>query len=350
MPTALGETNVYVGDAKDLHFVHHRLEPRRAARQGDADVVDVGGELRRRHFERRADAVHDAADRFAHRLADLGGADRDDRRQAVHEVAAADFHLAAVCGGVHGADRLFEHFGGALTDENAVFPADVGDDRLVELVARDTDGACENDAAEGQNGHLGGAAADVDDHGAAGVSDAEPRADRRCDGLFDQHDLLGAGVKRHVFHGALFHLGDAAGDAHDDARAADDRAADRLPEEMAEHFGGHAVFGDNAVFQRAHGDDRAGRLAQHELRFVADGLDDFRAGVHGDHGRLAQDDALAAAVNDRVGGAEVDSDVLHSVFLLLVWIVWGRLLQTSKPNVSRRISAVRQSGSPTTLK
>ena len=239
--------------------------------------------------------------------------DRDDRGQTVQKVAPAHLHLTAVCRGVDGADRLFEHFGGAIADEDAVLPADVGNDRLVELVTGDPDGAGEHDAAERQNGHLGGAAADVDDHGAAGVRHVEPRADRRRYRLFDQHDLLGAGVKRDVLDGALLHFRDAAGNADDDARAADERSADRLTEEVAQHLGGHAVFGDDAVLQGTDGGDGAGRFAEHELCLVADGLDDLRAGVNRDDGRLAQDDALAAAVNDRVGGAEVDSDIFHSV-------------------------------------
>ena len=97
--------------------------------------------------------------------------------------------------------------------------AGVGDDLLVHLVAGGADRGADDDAAERDHGDLRRAAADVHDHAAVRLHDRQAGADRGRHRLFDQVGRAGAGVERGVVHGALLDLGDAAGDADDDARA-----------------------------------------------------------------------------------------------------------------------------------
>jgi hypothetical protein len=85
-------------------------------------------------------------------------------------------------------------------------------------------------------------------------------------------------------------------------------------DELLEHLLGDGEVGDHAVLHRADGLDVAGHLAQHGLGFVADGLDGLLAVgaafmADGDDRGLVQDDALAAHVNQGVGGAKVDGEV-----------------------------------------
>ena len=54
--------------------------------------------------------------------------------------------------------------GAALAEQQGVLALDVGDERLVDLVAADAHGAGGDDAAEADDGDVGRAAADVDDH------------------------------------------------------------------------------------------------------------------------------------------------------------------------------------------
>ena len=77
--------------------------------------------------------------------------------------------------------------------EQVVLALDVLDDGLVHLVAADAHGLRKDDAGERDDGDLGGAAADVDDHVAGRLGDRQARADGRGHGLFDQVDLAGAG-------------------------------------------------------------------------------------------------------------------------------------------------------------
>jgi len=91
-----------------------------------------------------------------------------------------------------------------------------------------------------------------------------------------------------------------------------------LLDELLDHLLGDDEVGDHAVLHRPDGGDVARGLAEHLLGLVADGLDRalgvgaaFGADRH--HGRLVEHDALAANVDQRVGGAEVDRQVIGKI-------------------------------------
>ena len=75
--------------------------------------------------------------------------------------------------------------------------------------------------------------------------------------------------------------------------------------------------GDRAAAQRADGDDVAGRATDHLPGVVPEREHVLGAGVHRDDGRLVEDDAATARVDERVGGAEVDGEVARQGVLLL---------------------------------
>ena len=79
-------------------------------------------------------------------------------------------------------------------------------------------------------------------------------------------------------------------------------------EEVAQHLLGHVEVGDDAVLHRPNGDDAFRRAAEHALRLEADALDLLGLAIDRDDRRLVQDDALALHVDQRVRGAEVDTD------------------------------------------
>src|SRR6185295_9705125 len=137
------------------------------------------------------------------RLEDLVGRDREAARHAFAQVAALDLHLLHFGAGKGRTDALLDAFGSGLADQHAVIAADVVDDGLVELVAADAHTALPHHAAEADDAHLGGAAADVDHHRA------------RC----FAHRLAGAGAERALADRAPLHLGGPARHADDDARA-----------------------------------------------------------------------------------------------------------------------------------
>ena len=85
-----------------------------------------------------------------------------------------------------------------FADQQVMVAADIGDDRLVHLVAADAHRARIDDAAERQHRHFGGAAADIDDHRAGGLGDRQAGADRRRHRLLDQEDAAGAGRHRPI--------------------------------------------------------------------------------------------------------------------------------------------------------
>jgi hypothetical protein len=84
----------------------------------------------------------------------------------------------------------------------------------------------------------------------------------------------------------------------------------RLHDEVVQHLLGVAEVGDDTVLHRLDGDDVARRAAEHLLGLLAHGLDFVGLGVDRDDGGLVDDDALAVGVDQRVGRAQVDGEVI----------------------------------------
>ena len=87
-----------------------------------------------------------------------------------------------------------------------------------------------------------------------------------------------------------------------------------LADEVAQHGLGDFEVGDDPVFHGADGDDVPGGAAQHHLGVPAHGQDPgavvpvVLADRH--HGGFAQDDALALYINQGVGGAQINGQIV----------------------------------------
>ena len=244
---------------------------------------------------------------------------------------------------VRGADLELDLLGRLLADQQLVLALDVVDDRLVHLVAADAQRLRDDDAAERDDGDLGRAAADVDDHVPGRLGDRQPGADRGGHRLLDQVRLARAGGERRLLDRALLDAGDARRDADDDARMRE-AVLVHLLDEVAEHLLGHVEVGDHAVLQRADRADRPRRAAEHPLRLEADRVHLAGALVDRDDGRLGEHDAAPAHVDERVGGAEVDGHVAAAEAREVVersMATSGRVL----PNVGRSTVALAASRS-----
>ena len=156
---------VLVGLAAD-----ERLHPHRVLADGQQRV---GGQpaLTGQHV------VAHRGHRFLDGLADLLGGGDDGLGQARDQVSAADLGVELLLERPGGPEGDLHLFGRALAERQAVLLLDVLDDRLVELVAADAHRLAGHDAAEGDHRHLGGAAADVDDHVARGFLHRQPGPD-----------------------------------------------------------------------------------------------------------------------------------------------------------------------------
>src|ERR687895_1570340 len=162
------------------------LQQRAAAREHDAAVHDVAGQLRRRAVERLLDRVDNRLERLLERHPDLFAREHDRLGEAGDEVAAADLGLHLLREREGGPDLELDLLGRLLPDHELVLALDVVDDRLVELVAADADRLRHDDAAERDHRDLARAAADVHDHVAGGLADGEPGADGGGPRLLDQ--------------------------------------------------------------------------------------------------------------------------------------------------------------------
>ena len=223
-------------------------------------------------------------------------------------VAPAHLRLHLLRQPVARADLELDLLGRLLADEELVLLLDVGDDRVVHLVAADAQRLRDDDAAERDHRDLGRAAADVDDHVPGRLADRQAGADRGGHRLLDQVGLAGTGGERRVLDGALLDARHPRGDADDHARVSKAMLV-HLLDEVPQHLLGDVEVGDDAVLEGADRRDRARRAPEHPLRLDADGVDVARALVDRDHGRLREHDATAAHVDEGVGGAEVDRHV-----------------------------------------
>jgi hypothetical protein len=182
-------------------------------------------------------------------------------------------------------------------------------DGIVHLIAADPHRARDHDPTQRDHRHLAGAAADVDDQPADRLLDRQSGADGGRDRLLDQVHAARAGGQGSLLDGALLHLGDARGRAHDQpgVRGA---AVDHLADEIAQHLLGDLEVGDHAVAQRPGGGDRRRGPADHPLGLGPDRVHLARGQVRGDDRRLGHDDAAAADVDERVRRPEIDGHVV----------------------------------------
>ena len=111
--------------------------------------------------------------------------------------------LAVVRGG--GADGQLHRLGGALADGHAVAVAHVVLDGGVEVEAPAAQRLHGHDAAQGNDGHLRRAPADVDDHVAHRLVDREPGPDGRRHRLLNEEAGRCAGPARRLLHGTPLH-------------------------------------------------------------------------------------------------------------------------------------------------
>ena len=210
--------------------------------------------------------------------------------------------------------RHLDLLGGALADQHVVLALHVVDDRFVHLVAAAADRAGRDDSGERDHRDVGGAAADVDDHAPGRGRDVEAGADRRRHRLLDQVDLARSRRERRLADRPLLDAGDAGRHADHDARAHQLAAAVRALDEVAEHRLGDLEVRDHAVLDRADRADAVRRAPEHLLGLVTDRdhLLAAPARVLGDrdHARLRADEPLAADVDEGVGGAEIDGEVV----------------------------------------
>src|SRR5436190_396155 len=284
-------------------------DQRAAASHHDAAIDDVARQLRRGDLQRATYRIHDLLDRLLNCLADLARVHTHRLRDAGDEIATLDLHLALLAHGRRAADLNLDLLGRGLTDEEIVVLAHELHDRHVELVATGADRRVADDARERDDGDLRRAAADVDHHVARRRLDRQTDTDRRRHRLGHHEHFLRAGAEGRVAHRTLFHLGDAAGHAHDDARLhLEDVIVDDELQEVAQHLLGHVEVGDHSVLHRPDGDDALRCATEHALRLEPDPLDLLALPIDRNDRRLVQDDALTLDVDQSVRGAEVDTD------------------------------------------
>lgn len=87
-------------------------------------------------------------------------------------------------------------------------------------------------------------------------------------------------------------------------------------DEMLDHLFRDIKIGDHAIFQRANDLNIVRRLAHHQLGISAHGphLGHAVIGFQRDHRRFIEYDSLITQVDQRIGSAEVDRNIMRLKF------------------------------------
>src|SRR5699024_250353 len=193
-------------------------------------------------------------------------------------------------------------------DQRVVLAAHVFDDRFIKLIACNFDRGGLHDTAKRNDSHIGRTAADIDHHVAVRLGDVDARADRRRDRLLDQEHTLGARLRARVNDRALLDLGDDRGHT-DDHIGLEQTEALHLTDKLLDHTLGHLIVRDDALTQRADGDNIARRTAEHFLCLRADGENFARNLVHRHYGWLIEYNALALDIDEHGRCAKINANI-----------------------------------------
>src|SRR5579862_2892427 len=275
----------------------------------NATIADIGRQLRRRAFQRHANRIHDGGDALTESLANLAVIHRNSFWNAFYEVAALYLHGERLFQRICGTDFHLDLLGGALANQQVIFPLQIVHDGFVHLVAGHPHGTRINDAAERNDCDISGSTANVDDHVAAGFGNREACSDCCYHRLFHEVNFAGFGAISRIHHSAFFHLGNFRRHTDHDARVHQHFAVVRLLDEVVQHLFGDFEVSDHSILHWFDGDDIPRRPAQHLFGFFANGLNFTGVLVNGYNRRLIDYDPLAARVHQRVGGAEIDCEV-----------------------------------------
>src|SRR5690348_6114263 len=122
--------------------------------------------------------------------------------------------------------------------------------------------------------------------------------------------LACTGFDGRVVYGATFDFGYARWNTDHDPRLGDDCEAFVHPAyEVVQHQFSDIEIADDAVLQRTHRNDVRGRATDHPLGIGTDGQRPFGLRIDRHHRGLVDDNALPPYQYQRVGRAQVNTDV-----------------------------------------
>src|SRR5207248_6242199 len=111
---------------------------------------------------------------------------------------------------------------------------------------------------------------------------------------------------------------------------------------VAEHRFGDLEVSNYAIFHGPNGHDVSRGAAQHPFGLFADGQDVGGARLNSDHGRLAEDNSLVTYIDQRVGCAQIDANIVGKQALKLREHEWCLTRGESRSIAHHRSSAKAQ--------
>lgn len=207
--------------------------------------------------------------------------------------------------------RLLWATGDAALDVEGVLFAQVTDDRIVEVIAAQRHTVGHGNLPHGQNRNVRRPCTHVHNHGAIGLVKAGARTQCRCNGALQQIGFAHACIKHGTDDGALFHIIYAGGHGNHGPGAREKTLADNLRGEVLQHCTRKLKVNHCAVAQRAQGKHVAGGAPDHAVGVHANGQGLAGITLNGYHSGFAKHNSFPFHIDQHVGGAKVDADVVH---------------------------------------
>ena len=189
--------------------------------------------------------------------------------------------------------------------------AQIADDGVVKVIAADGHAAGYHHLAHGQDGNVRHTRAHVHNHAAVGLFKLDAHPQRGGDGPVQQLGAAHARVEHDADDGALLNLVHAGGDGHHGTGAGEQAAAHHIADKVAQHGAGQLKIRHGALAQGTHRHHVARRAADHAVSVAANGQDLPGIPLNGHHRRLPEHNALALHVDQHIGRAQIDADVVY---------------------------------------
>ena len=181
-----------------------------------------------------------------------------------------------------------------------------------QLVAGNADGVVAHDAAEGDDGNLGGTAADVDNHVALRSLYVDADTYGSSHRLEDEVHVTSVGVLGRVAYGTQLHLRRTGRNAyhHAQGRREEMAAAWHHLYQTAHHHLARREVCYHSVAERAHRLDAVVGLLVHALGTLADSYHLVAVSIYSYNGRLVHY-YLVIGDDDSIGSTEVHCNLLY---------------------------------------
>jgi len=257
----------------------------------------------------------------------------------MNQAAAFDFYAQGVGHWERRAGLNFDPFGGALADQELMFFPHVGRDRGVHFITGYGYGSAVDGVRERDDGDVGDACTNIDNHVAARFLDRESSPLRGGKRLVDEEHVGSSGISEGLDDCPPLHLRQLSGDRDGHLQAAKREGGPCPMKEAVQHAFAQREVGDHPTTNWLHRAELLRCAAHAGLRPASGRFNLTRAGTDRHEGWLFDGNTLTVDVDESVGRAQVETNTYAAEGadhdgIPLAGGVWRELIGTGVPRTT----------------